>query len=94
MTDLVLQPGRDRSVRRRHPWLLSGSVERIDGDVSPGSEVRVVSSTGELLARGHVSPDSKLRVRIFSFGKDEPPADWLERRIAEAVARRADDPLL
>ncbi|MGI9590725.1 MAG: 23S rRNA (cytosine(1962)-C(5))-methyltransferase RlmI, partial [Myxococcota bacterium] len=94
MTDLVLQPGRDRSVRRRHPWLLSGSVERIAGEVSPGDEVRVLSSAGEVLAWGHVSPGSKLRVRLFAFGKEEPPGDWLEQRVAAAVARRQNDPLL
>lgn len=27
--EVTLQPGRDRSVRRRHPWLLSGAVARV-----------------------------------------------------------------
>lgn len=94
MSDVVLSPGRDRSVRRRHPWLLSGSVDRLVGEAAIGSEVRVLSSSGEVLGWGHLSPGSKIRVRLFAFGKDEPPKDWLEQRIAEAVARRADDPLL
>ncbi len=94
MTDLVLCPGRDRSVRRRHPWLLSGSVDRLEGEASSGSEVRVLSSAGEVLGWGHFSPGSALRVRLFAFGKEEPAADWLARRIAEAVARREGEPLL
>ena len=90
MTDLVLCPGRDRSVRRRHPWLLSGSVDRVEGDASPGAEVRVLSSTGEVLGWGHLSPGSKLRVRLFAFGKEEPADDWLEQRIAEAYEASRD----
>ena len=94
MTDVVLIPGRDHSVRRRHPWLLSGSVDRVVGEAEAGSEVRVLSSSGEVLGWGHLSPGSKIRVRLFAFGKEEPAGDWLESRIAEAVARRASDPLL
>jgi len=94
MREVVLQPGRDRSVRRRHPWLLSGSVAREPGAVAHGELVRVRSAEGEVLGHGDYSPRSQLRVRLVAFGKDEPPADWLERRLADALARRASDPLL
>ena len=49
MIDVVLEPGRDRSVRRRHPWVLSGGLARVQGDPAPGSLVRVVSAEGEAL---------------------------------------------
>jgi 23S rRNA (cytosine1962-C5)-methyltransferase len=94
VTDVVLHPGRDRSVRRRHPWLLSGAVDRVAGPVEPGASVRVLSAEGEVLGYGHLSPHSALRVRLHAFGKDAPPEDWLAQRVAEAVARRAGDPLL
>ena len=56
MIDVVLAPGRDRSVRRRHPWLLSGAVARVAGDARPGDLARVVSAEGEILeiGRAHV----------------------------------------
>ena len=31
MSVVVLHPGRDRSVRRRHPWIRAGAVARVDG---------------------------------------------------------------
>jgi len=94
MREVVLQPGRDRSVRRRHPWILSGSVAREPGASAHGDLVRVRSAEGEVLGHGDYSPSSQLRVRLVAFGKDEPAPDWLEQRLAEALARRGSDPLL
>ena len=94
MHDVVLRSGRDRSLRRRHPWVLSGSVDRVAGDPAPGADARVISAEGEVLGFGTVSPHSAIRVRLHAFGKEEPPADWLPRRIERAVARRRRDPTL
>lgn len=95
MNDVVLRPGRDRSLRRRHPWVLSGSVERVTGDPASGDEVKVLSAAGETLGVGHYAPTSHLRVRMLSFGKDAASGNaLLEERITRAVERRADDPAL
>jgi 23S rRNA (cytosine1962-C5)-methyltransferase len=94
--DVVLRVGRERSVLRRHPWVLSGAVARVDpeSNATPGAWVRVLSDTGNVLGFGHYSPESQLRVRLVSFGKEEPAEGWLEARIAAAVARRAGEPLI
>jgi 23S rRNA (cytosine1962-C5)-methyltransferase len=95
--DIVLQPGRDRSVRRRHPWVLSGAVARVEAGeeaATPGAFARVLSAEGEVLGFGHFSPHSALRVRLLALGEQAPPESWLEERIAAALARRAGDPLL
>ncbi len=94
MHDVVLRPGRDRSVRRRHPWVLSGSVDRIAGEPEPGADARVLSAEGEVLGHGTLSPHSAIRVRLHAFGKEEPPGDWLASRIQRAVSRRRGDPTL
>lgn len=94
MLQIVLHRDRDRSVRRRHPWVLSGAVAGVRGEASPGAWCEVLSSAGESLGWGHFSPDSRLRVRMLAFGKDDPGEALLESRIGRAVARRADHPLL
>ncbi len=94
MRDVVLKAGRDRSLRRRHPWVLSGSVADGAGEASPGEWVRVVSAEGEVLGFGHASPASQIRVRMLHFGKDAPGDGLLVERIEAAVARRAGDSLL
>jgi 23S rRNA (cytosine1962-C5)-methyltransferase len=94
MIDVVLQAGRERSLERRHPWLLSGAIARVAGEPAPGELVRVVSASGVVLGFGDYSPASTIRVRAIAFGKDAPEPDWLERRIEAAVARRAAHPLI
>ena len=91
---VVLQPGRDRSVRRRHPWLLSGSVARVEGDPAAGDLIAVRSAEGEVLAHGHYSPRSEIRVRLVGFGREAPDEDHLRAGIERAVARRREDPRL
>jgi 23S rRNA (cytosine1962-C5)-methyltransferase len=94
VAQVVLHPGRDRSVRRRHPWLLSGSVARVEGDPAAGDLLRVLSAEGEILAHGHYSPRSQIRVRLLCFGKETPGEEHLRPGIERAVARRRGDPQL
>ncbi len=92
MVDLILQPGRDRSVRRRHPWVLSGSVSRLEGEARAGDLVTVRSDEGEVLGHGHYSPHSQIRVRMLDFDKREAGDEGLLRRVTEAVERRRGHP--
>jgi 23S rRNA (cytosine1962-C5)-methyltransferase len=94
MNELVLQPGRDRSVRRRHPWVLSGAVGSVGDGAEAGDVVRVLSAEGEVLGCGDYSPRSNIRVRMLWQGKDELPVDLVSQRIAAAIARRAANPEL
>jgi 23S rRNA (cytosine1962-C5)-methyltransferase len=91
---VILQPGRDRSVRRRHPWILSGSVAKVEGDPAAGDLLPVLSAEGEVLAYGHYSPRSEIRVRLLCFGAEDPGEEHLGDRIERAVARRREFPQL
>jgi 23S rRNA (cytosine1962-C5)-methyltransferase len=86
-----LKAGREKSLRRRHPWVFSGAVERVEQEPAPGATVRIVSSSGEFLAYAAYSPQSQIRLRVWSFSKDAPiDASFIERRLAAAIeARRA-----
>lgn len=83
----VLKPKRDYSVLRRHPWIFSGALAQ-EPDAAPGSEIEVVSSSGETLGYGWYSPASQIRVRMVSFGSGEPPS--VDALVASAVGRRAE----
>ena len=91
----VLRRGRERSVALGHPWLLSGSVLRVEGDPQAGDVVAVHDESGAVLGFGDFDPDAQLRVRLFAFGKDEPAeAAWLEARLRAALELRTGHPLL
>lgn len=92
MLDVILEPGRDRSLRRRHPWVLSGAVARTEGDAARGAFARVLSSDGEVLGFGHWSPSSALRVRMLALGKEIVSEEaWIDGAVARAVALRGPD---
>jgi len=95
MATLILHPGKEKSVLRRHPWLFSGAVAQLDGRARPGDTVDVVSHQGRPLARAAWSPASQIRARVWSFDPAETiDHAFFKRRIAAAVARRAALPEL
>lgn len=84
-----LKPGREKSLRRRHPWVFSGAIERVEGEVAAGATVELVGSSGEFLGRGAYSPASQIRVRVWSFESGESiDAAFFRRRLARAVESR------
>lgn len=92
MKVIKLRDGKERSLRKRHPWVFEGSIA--SGRADAGETVRVESHAGEFLAWGAYSPASSIRVRAWSFDAAERiDAGFFERRIARAVAVRARLPI-
>ncbi|MBA3031498.1 MAG: class I SAM-dependent rRNA methyltransferase [Gammaproteobacteria bacterium] len=92
---LILHPGKERSLFKRHPWLFDTAVARLDGPARPGDTVTIHSADGRPLAKAAYSPLSKIRARVWSFDIAETiDHAFFKRRVAEAVARRAALPEL
>jgi 23S rRNA (cytosine1962-C5)-methyltransferase len=90
MPALILKSGREKSLLRRHPWLFSGAVQRVDGNPAPGATVDLLSSKGDFLARAAYSPQSQIRARAWTFDPSEAvDADFFRRRIQAALRMRA-----
>lgn len=88
---ITLRSGRDKSVRRRHPWIFSGAVADVGGSPEPGETVEVRAAGGELLGRAAYSPVSQIRARMWTFDGDTPvDAALVTARIAAAASRRSD----
>lgn len=86
---LTLKPGREKSLKRRHPWIFSGAVAQLKGEAQPGAIVRVVGASGEFLAWAGYSPKSQIVARVWSFAeRDEIDAQFIRTRLAAAIARR------
>ncbi len=90
MPSLFLKPGRERALLRRHPWIFSGAIARVQGEPQSGETVRVHDATGRPLALAAWSPRSQIRARVWTFD----PAARIDRaffrqRIRAALQRRA-----
>jgi 23S rRNA (cytosine1962-C5)-methyltransferase len=89
MQRLILKPGREKSLKRRHPWIFSGAVARMEGEAAPGDTVEVRSSTDEFLAVAAWSPESQIRARVWHWNERSVDARFFHRRVMQAVRARA-----
>ncbi|MEX2365161.1 MAG: class I SAM-dependent methyltransferase, partial [Pseudohongiellaceae bacterium] len=87
---IILKPGREKSLLRHHPWVFSGAIREYKGKLHSGDTVDVLASDGRWLACGAWSPESQIRVRIWTFAPDESIDNaFFLRRLETAVAGRA-----
>lgn len=89
VAEVILKTGREKSIRRRHPWIFSGAVARVEGAPPSGSTVRLVSESREFLAYAAWSPSSQIRLRIWSYDdQDTIDAAFIRERVARAIDLR------
>ena len=87
---VTLKPGREKSLRQRHPWVFSGAIARVEGTPGSGETVALHAADGTWLASAAWSPASSIRARVWSFDPAQriDPA-FFAARIAAAVRMRA-----
>jgi len=87
---LLLKPGKERSLQRRHPWVYASAVAQVLGEPANGALVAVRGSDRRFLAWAAYSPGSVIRARCWSFDEaDRIDGNWLAARVTAAVQRRA-----
>lgn len=65
---IFLKKGKDESLRRFHPWIFSGAIRNIEGNVEEGDIVEVYTHENEYIATGHYQIGS-IAVRVLTFEK-------------------------
>ena len=83
---IYLRRGKEESLLRRHPWIFSGAIERVEckDEIKEGEIVEVYTKAGDFIARGHYQIGS-IAVRVLTFEKDEKiDQEWWNERIAIA----------
>lgn len=89
MSKIILKPGRDKSLLRRHPWIFSGAVERVEGEPVSGGTVDLLAPNGGFLARAAYSPISQIRARVWTFDPDEiVDANFFRKKIRDSIKIR------
>ena len=68
---ITLQDSREKSLKRRHPWIFSKAVKHVSGKPENGDTVSVLSSKGEWLCYAAYSGQSQIRARVWSFNQQE-----------------------
>jgi len=89
MAKLILKPAREKSLLRRHPWVFSGAVERIEGRADSGDTVSVHTNRGEFLGWAAYSPRSQIVARVWDFDQSTAiDAVFFRTRLQRAIDLR------
>ena len=84
-----LNPSRESSLLRRHPWIFSGAIERVEGNPQSGDTVEILSAKKQWLGRGAFSPQSQIRVRVWTFDEQEKiDAAFFQKKLNRALLLR------
>src|SRR5215207_649346 len=88
MSAVILKPGREKSLLRRHPWIFSGAIQQVEQEPVPGGTVDLLSSTRQFLARASYSPNSQIRARVWTFEDEPVDREFFRRKIRSAIDTR------
>ncbi|MGR2848950.1 class I SAM-dependent methyltransferase [Vibrio vulnificus] len=87
---IYLVKGREKSVVRRHPWIFSRGIDRVEGNPQLGETIDVYGHDCKWLAKAAYSPESQIRARVWSFEKQDINKAFFVKRIQDAQLLRED----
>lgn len=86
---VILKKAADSFVKRKHPWIFSGAIGKIEGNPINGETVQIFTSDKKLVGFGSFSPSSQIRVRVWSFNPEEKiDSEFFRRKIFLANSLR------
>jgi 23S rRNA (cytosine1962-C5)-methyltransferase len=86
---LILNPNREKSLRRKHPWVFASAIKEFKGTLRSGDTVDIISSEGAFLGRAAWSAKSQIQARVWTFDQNESiDNSFFLRRIEQALALR------
>lgn len=86
---ITLNPNREKSLLRRHPWIFASAIRHVDETHASGTTVDLLSSEGQFLARASYSPNSQIRARVWTFNDEPVDEEFFRKRIRAAIEMRS-----
>ncbi len=92
-----LKAGKEESLKRFHPWVFSGAIDRLEGEAADGCLARILDSKGRFLAIGHCSfrdaagpaPQfGSIALRALTWDDRPIDASFWQERLASALHLR------
>ena len=84
---VYLKPGKEESLKRFHPWVFSGAIRNMEGELEEGEVVDVYTSKKEFIACGHYQIGS-IAVRVLTFKQEPIDANFWKHRLEVAYDLR------
>lgn len=84
---IILKRGKEESLKRLHPWVFSGAIDRWDDSIEEGDLVSVYTHDGKFVGNGHFQVGS-ISVRILSFDSEAIDEEFFSKRLNAAMKMR------
>jgi len=85
LPSIALKKSAESFIKRKHPWIFSGAIEKVEGNPLNGQTVQIFTSDKKLIGNGSFSPSSQIRVRVWSFDPNETiDSDFFRKKILDA----------
>lgn len=84
---IQLKKGKEESLKRFHPWIFSGAINKMDKGIEEGEIVRVTTHDNQFIATGHYQIGS-IAVRVLSFTDRLIGAEFWNERLESALQMR------
>ncbi|MBM4258896.1 MAG: class I SAM-dependent rRNA methyltransferase [Deltaproteobacteria bacterium] len=88
MITVRLKRGREGPIRAGHPWIFSGALATIPGEITPGSLVHILTTEGQSLGVGYCNPRCSIAIRILTSAHEAIDAQFIQRRLSSALTLR------
>lgn len=85
---ITLKKGKEISIRRLHPWIFSGAIQKMEGEAADGGWVEIQDARASTLGFGHYQNGS-IAVRMLSFSDTAPSENFWEEKLRRACQLRA-----
>lgn len=79
----TLKAGREISVQRFHPWIFSGAIQNLEGELRDGDWIEVRDKGKRPLGYGHYQKGS-IAIRMLSFDVEKPQASFWAEKVRQA----------
>jgi len=88
MARVFLKKGREEAPSHGHPWVFSGAIARVEGEIEAGGIADLFSQAGAFLGRGFYNPHSQIAIRLLSRQPVAIDKPFFRERIQAALAIR------
>ncbi len=84
---IILKRGKEESLKRFHPWVFSGAIDRMDETIEEGDLVAIYSNSGTFIGVGHFQIGS-IAVRVLDFSDRKIDEEFFIERLQRAYDLR------
>lgn len=85
---VILKEGKEKSILKGHPWVFSGAVDKIEGEILQGDIGELYCKDGRFIGLGYLNPYSQIIFRLLTYKKENIGISFYKQRILNSARIR------